>query len=243
MSVLVDRGIVYGPSGKALDVYRGDAGRSPLATVLLWHGRGPDERDVLEPLARVVAERGTVVFVPDWCSDAPDGGRCHLLESIAFVRERAGVFGGDPDRVLLAGWSMGGKAAAGIGVTAGWRPAGVVAIASGFDRPAPSTGTTPLDEIATTAAEPVPFWLVHGVMDPIVDVARSRDFAAALRRRGWPVTLLETDTDHAGVVMTEYDPSRGRCSATRAPLVAEAGLLSARVLAEAAATAGRPPPS
>ncbi|WP_067179937.1 hypothetical protein [Microtetraspora niveoalba] len=59
MDVLVDREIVYGPSGKALDVYRPDT-PSTLPAVLLWHGRGPDERDILAPLARA----------PDWRSAA-----------------------------------------------------------------------------------------------------------------------------------------------------------------------------
>ncbi|WP_066944289.1 hypothetical protein [Microtetraspora fusca] len=133
----VDRGVVYGPSRKALDVYRG--GPSPLPAVLLWHGRGPDERDVLEPLARAVAES-------------------------------------------------------------------------------------------------VPFWLVHGVHDPIVEVERSRRFAAALRGRGWPVALLEVESDHAGVVMTEYAAERGRCVPARDAHAVETGLLTARLIADAAAS-------
>jgi predicted dienelactone hydrolase len=50
-------------------------GSRPEPVVLLWHGVGPDERDVLEPLARATAALGLMVFVPDWQSDAPDGGR------------------------------------------------------------------------------------------------------------------------------------------------------------------------
>lgn len=237
MGVLVERGIVYGASGKALDVYRRHgAGLGP--TVLLWHGRGPDERDVLEPLARLVAERGPVVFVPDWRSDAPDGGQGHLWESIDFIRDNSGDFGGDSNRMVLAGWSLGGKAAAGIGVNEAasgrWSPSGVVCIACGFDRPAPSTGTVPLDDLATTAAEPVPFWLVHGTRDHIVNVEQSRRFAKALRGRGWRVTVVEADTDHAGIVMTEYDPRQGRCTGTEVRHAVEAGRLTANVLADAA---------
>ncbi|MFF4777125.1 alpha/beta hydrolase [Microtetraspora fusca] len=193
----------------------------------------------LEPLARAVAERGAVVFVPDWRSDAPDGGRRHLLESAAFVRKNAETFGADARRVLLAGWSMGGRAAAALGIggdSTGWRPCGVVCVASSFDRPATSTGTAPLAEIATTTAEPVPFWLVHGVRDPIVEAERSRRFAAALRGRGWPVTLLEVESDHAGVVMTEYAAERGRCVPARDAHAIETGLLTARLIADAAAS-------
>ncbi|MET8162498.1 hypothetical protein ABZT47_39585 [Sphaerisporangium sp. NPDC005289] len=242
VGVQVDRGIVYGQSGKALDVYRCH-GAVLRPIVLLWHGRGPDERDVLEPLARAVAERDVVVFVPDWRSDALDGGRGHLWESIVFVRDNAADFAGDAEQVVLAGWSLGGKAAAGVGVSGAtsdhWRPSGVVSIASGFDRPAPSTGTVPLDELATTAVDPVPFWLVHGSKDHIVDVEQSRRFAAGLRRRGWRVTVIEAETDHAGIVMTEYDPELGRCMGTQARHAVEAGRRTADVLAGAALGSGR----
>ncbi|MEV4461050.1 alpha/beta fold hydrolase [Microbispora sp. NPDC049633] len=235
----MERGVVYGPSGKGLDVHRCD-GSTLRPVVLLWHGRGPDERDVLDPLARAVAERGVVVFVPDWRSDAPDGGRAHLWESIVFVRDNAGDFGGDAARTVLAGWSLGGKAAAGVGVGGAgagagrWRPSGVVAIASGFDAPAPSTGRVPLDDVAATRIDPVPFWLVHGTRDAIVHVEKSRRFADALRERGWRATLIETETDHAGIVMTEYDPERGRCTPARVRHAIEAGRRTAEVLADAA---------
>ena len=38
--------------------------------MLLWHGVGPDERDVLETLAVQTAGYGLTVVVPDWRSDA-----------------------------------------------------------------------------------------------------------------------------------------------------------------------------
>jgi hypothetical protein len=54
-----------------MDVYSGaDGGHA----VLLWHGRWPEERAVLDPLARLAAGLGVAVFAPDWRSDAPDGG-------------------------------------------------------------------------------------------------------------------------------------------------------------------------
>jgi hypothetical protein len=71
--VLIERGVGYG-LGKLADVYRpGRDGPAPLA--LLWHGIGAGQRDVLGPLAAEVAGRGVAVIVPEWESDAPDGGR------------------------------------------------------------------------------------------------------------------------------------------------------------------------
>lgn len=61
--------------GKVLDIYlprQVETAAGPVPVVLLWPGVGPDQRDVLEPLARATAELGAMVFVPDWRSDAPD---------------------------------------------------------------------------------------------------------------------------------------------------------------------------
>ena len=203
--------------GKALDVYlphQAASGPGPAPVVLLWHGIGLDERDVLEPLARATAAYGVVVFVPDWRSDEPDGGRAHLLSSLAFVRQQATQFGGRADAIVLAGWSRGGNAAAALAVNpaavGGWRPMAVVSIASGFSTPAAMTGTAPAADLAELGTAPVPFWLVHGTSDLAVDVSESRKFATLLAEHGWPVQLEELATDHAGVVMTESDPERQR---------------------------------
>jgi len=76
---------------------------------------------------------------------------------------------------------------------------------------------------------------VHGTRDTQVDIRQSRDFAAAAAARGWPVDLAEPETDHGGVVMTEWDPTAGRCRPANAPHPVMAGQLSARTIAAAAA--------
>jgi hypothetical protein len=88
---------------------------------------------------------------------------------------------------------------------------------------------------AVAEAKPVPFRLVHGTRDTVVNIQQSRDFAAAAASRGWPASLAETDTDHAGIVMTEYDERTRRCRPTTAPDAIAAGLLSAASIAAAAA--------
>ncbi len=227
--------------GKLMDVYL-PARPGPSPVVLLWHGVGPDERDVLAALAATTARLGVVVTVPDWRSTQPDRGRAQLFASLDFVRDRAAALGGDPGSITLAGWSLGGRAAAGIAVnpavTPGWRPSAVVCLGSGFAAaPAPTTGTPPLTDLQHTGADPIPCWLVHGTRDSIAGIGESRGFAAALISRGWPVRLAEPDTDHAGVVMAEYDPGLQRCRPVYAGSAAAAGHLSARVLATAASGA------
>ncbi|MEV7805179.1 hypothetical protein AB0O28_19730 [Microbispora sp. NPDC088329] len=238
----VDRGIAYEAAGKLVDVYRrADAESDPV--MLLWHGSGPDQRTVLEPLARATAELGVVVFVPDWRSDAPDGGRAHLLASIAFVRAHAEAFRGDPDRVLLAGWSRGARAASGLAVDVsaaeGWRPSAVACLATGFGRPTPMSARVPLEAVTRGDLDPVPFWLLHGTDDELVDVKHSREFAGVLRDHAWPVRFHEMETNHAGIVMAQYDPGLGRCVPATGGHALEAGRRVAGILARAAGETAR----
>jgi predicted esterase len=262
--VLVERGVDYGLA-KLADIYWPDRdSAAPLA--LLWHGIGADERDVLEPLATAVSGLGVAVVVPDWESEAADGGRAHLLASVEFTlalaRARpAELATGSDGEFVLAGWSRGGKMAASLALNpltaGGWRPSAVVCLASGFSKgPAMSPiGNGPMTDLteaaeaarpaaAAAAAEtaapptPVPFHLVHGNRDTVVNIQQSRDFAVAAASRGWPVDLAETDTDHAGIVMTEYDESTRRCRPTTAPDAIAAGLLSAQTIASAAGRRG-----
>jgi predicted esterase len=246
--VLIERGVDYG-LGKLADIYRlGRAGPAPLA--LLWHGIGVDERDVLEPLAIEAARLGVAVVVPAWDSKAPDGGRAHLLASLDFARGLARarpdeLATGDDGEFVLAGWSRGGRMAASLALNpetaAGWRPCAVVCLAAGFRRETVMSPVRngPMADIAGAAgagAKPVPFHLVHGTRDTKVSIQQSRDFAAAAASHGWPVRLAEPDTDHAGIVMTEWDRSRRRCRPTTEPHAVTAGRLSAQTIAEATRT-------
>ncbi|MEU6171316.1 alpha/beta hydrolase [Streptantibioticus parmotrematis] len=233
-------GIAYGGSGQRLDVHRPAALTGTAPAVLLWHGRGPDERDVLAPLARAAASLGVVCFVPDWRPDAPDGGSTHLRESVAFVRRRGTDFGADTERVVLAGWSLGAKvavaAALAPGALDGWRPRAVVGIAGGYSGPDPLTGRDPWEALAEAddSVPATPVSLIHGTVDPVVDVEQSRRLHTALRDQGRPTSLHEPATDHAGVIMTAYDPEALRCRPSDADHAQRAGALSARLIADAA---------
>ena len=240
MSIALLSGLGYGEGGQRLDVYHPEDSPGTLPIVLLWHGRGPDERDVLTPLARHAASLGLVCVVPDWRPDAPDGGRTHLRESVEFGRRHGADFSGDPGRITLAGWSLGGKTAVAValdpGSLDGWRPRAVVAIAGGYTTPDPLTGRATMDRLAAGGdlAPAVPLHLVHGTADDIVDITQPRRLHAALRARDWPSALTELDADHAGVVMTEYDPEARRCRPSESERVLRAGSRTAHIIAEAA---------
>lgn len=253
---MVERGVLYG-QGKLADVYWPNTD-TPAPLALLWHGIGT-ERDVLEPLATAVSRLGVAVVVPDWEPGAADGGQAQLLASVDFTRalarERpAELKTGSDGEFVLAGWSRGGKMAASLAlnpaIAGGWRPSAVVCLASGyFKGPAMSPiGNGPMADLteaadhaepadptgAASKPKPVPFRLVHGNRDTVVNIQQSRAFAAAAASRGWPADLAEMDTDHAGIVMTTYDESTRRCRPTTAPHAIAAGLHSAQTIASAA---------
>ncbi|MEW2030652.1 prolyl oligopeptidase family serine peptidase [Streptomyces roseifaciens] len=246
----VTRTLARTATGKAVDVY-GRPGAAGAPAVLLWHGMGPDEREIVRPVAEAAAAQGVVVLAADWRSDAADRGMAHLLDSLAFVRERAAEFGGDPGRVVVAGWSAGAGAAVATALRPdlfdGWRPAAVVGLAGRYDVPARTTGSVPLKDLADftgltgiagltagTAPAPVPVRLVHGTVDDQVDIRSSWEFAAALQGHGWPVRLDEPRTDHAGVLGSEFDPALGRLRPSTAEHTLEGGRITARALVEAA---------
>jgi predicted esterase len=242
---LVERGVPFG-SGKTLDVYRpADGGGRPGPTVLLWHGVGPDERDVVGPLAAQVAgTHGLTVVASDWRSDAADGGHAHLQASLTYVRAAAPSLGGlGEDSVVLAGWSRGGRNAAAAAVhpaaVGGWRPMAVVCLGAAFLRAAPVTHGSPIEDLAACDAPPVPFWLVHGTLDTVVPVAASREWAQLLTAKGWPVRLETPETDHAGVIGAQYDKAAGRTVQATAAHAVAAGELSAAMIGEAGRLAWR----
>jgi predicted esterase len=211
-------------TGRLVDVYRGDGSGS----VLLWHGRGPDERDALRTLASALAPAKRHVYVPDWNSTAADGGRADLLASLSWVRGRAG---GD-ERFVLAGWSRGAAAAAAVVLNGvdGWRPGAFVGLAGGYRQPEPIHGIDVIECAARWPAD-VPCTLVHGVDDEVVPVDRSRELAAALLDVGIRVQLHELPTNHAGVVLARYDRVLRRAVATNDPAVLAVGERTVRALA------------
>ena len=177
--------------------------------MLLWHGRQPDMRSAVAPLAGLIAARGPTVHAADWNSHADDGGRSDLLRSIRFVRESMQSAGADPDALVLVGWSLGGTAAAGLTLHARRLDVGIahtVCLAGGFPAPDPISGVHLTDRIPSSKS-PSSFTLLHGIADDIVPVAASRAFGQQLAQAGWPVDVVELPTDHGGIAGAELDPT------------------------------------
>lgn len=203
--------------GRLTDVFR-PPGAAGDPVVLLWHGSGPDEREVLAPLASGIARLGALVLVPDWRSDDPVIGPVELVDSITFARTAAGELGGDPGRIVLAGWSLGANAAAAVaerpGIADGWHPSGLVGLAGSYDE-SPFDGHPGAGGPVGGAGRPV--LVAHGTEDPVVPPAGSVAAAGRLAEAGWRVVLRQLDTDHAGIIGTEYNPWRKICEPTSDP--------------------------
>jgi predicted esterase len=106
---------------------------------------------------------------------------------VDFVRKQCSDLGGDPGRIVLAGWSRGGRAAAGVVMSRdavpGWRPLALVGIAASYRPRAPTSGSSPLSDLKAGGQDPIPVWLVHGLHDSVVDPGQSLVFIAHWPRR------------------------------------------------------------
>jgi phospholipase/carboxylesterase len=189
------------------------ASGDPAGLLILHHGRGADERDllgladVLDPQRRlhVVTPRGPLT-VPGWGGyhwytvprvgyPDPETFRRAYVSLAAFhdeVWERTGIA---PERTVLGGFSMGSVMSYALGL-AGERPspAGILAF-SGFipsvEGWQPDLGSRP----------ELPVFIAHGRQDPIMDVAFARRAAELLVAAGLTVSYHESDAGH------QIDPS------------------------------------
>lgn len=195
----------YAP-GRLVDVH----GDGQDGVVLLWHGRGPNERTVLGPLARAVTPSGVRVLAADWDSTAADHGRSDVLGSLEYARRTAAGLGIAPADVAVVGWSLGATAALSLAVgPAG--PARTVLLAPGDGPRAVSAATgEPLPEVFPAPAGPHGIDLIHGSRDDISHPALVHALAARLRRAGWQPTVTELAVDHSGIVGLAIDPETQR---------------------------------
>jgi predicted peptidase len=120
-------------------------------------------------------------------------------------------FGGDPDRVLLAGLSLGAYGAWVVASEAPDRYAAIVSVAGGIVAPPymrarlrelpPALESD--DPYAATAArvKDVPAWLFHGAEDATVPVTESRRIVAALKAAG----ASPRYTEYAGAPHNVWD--------------------------------------
>ncbi|MGZ6616371.1 MAG: alpha/beta hydrolase [Solirubrobacteraceae bacterium] len=180
----------------------------PAGLLILHHGRGADEHDLLGLADVLDPERRLHVVTPraplrisgwpgyHWYTvprvGYPDHETFHAAydELAAFhdaTWERTGV---TPARTVLGGFSMGSVMSYALGL-AGDRPvpAGILAF-SGFI-PTVDGWQPDLGSRGT-----LPVFIAHGRQDPVMDVAFARRARELLETAGLPVTYLESDAAH-----------------------------------------------
>ena len=180
----------------------------PAGLLMLHHGRGADEHDllgladVLDPERRlhVVTPRAPLT-IPGWPGyhwytvprvGFPDHDTFHAAydQLAAFhdaTWERTGI---TPERTVLGGFSMGSVMSYALGLAATRPvPAGILAF-SGF---IPTVDGWQPDLLSHGT---LPVFIAHGRQDPVMDVAFARRAHELLEAAGLPVTYLEADAAH-----------------------------------------------
>jgi len=178
----------------------------PAGALILLHGRGADEHDLI-PLLEVLDPDQRLVGVTPRAPLPGDGG-FHWYESarigspdpVTYGAARAALDGwlqllperlGVPwERCVVGGFSQGATMAYALGLAAGRpAPAGVLAL-SGF---LPHVEGSPLD---LAGPERPPLTLAHGTLDPVIDVALGRASRDILVAAGLDVHYRETPVAH-----------------------------------------------
>ena len=170
--------------------------------LVLFHGRGADERDLFPLLDLLDPERRMLGVTPRGPLHLPPGGaHWYAVERIGYpdpatftetfalaaswlddLADEAGV---PPERTVLGGFSQGAVMTFALGLGAGRpRPAGLIAL-SGFMPTVPGFDldlTQPLPRCA----------IAHGALDPVISVEWSRDARARLVEADADVTYHES---------------------------------------------------
>lgn len=184
----------------------------PAGLLILHHGRGTDEHDllgladVLDPQRRlrVITPRAPLILPGSpgyhWYTvprvGYPDRETFHAAfdKLAAFHDETWERTGMAPGRTVLGGFSMGSVMSYALGLAGGRPvPAGILAF-SGF---IPTVESWQPD---LTSRARLPVFIAHGRRDPIISVQFARRAHQLLADAGLPVTYLESDAGH------EIDP-------------------------------------
>jgi phospholipase/carboxylesterase len=187
-------------------LYRPAAG-DPEGALVLLHGRGADEHDLLPLLDLLDPERrllGATARGP--LSLPPGGAHWYVVRRVGYpdpgtfhstYPQLAGWLDGmlaehgiPPERTVLGGFSQGSVMSYALGLGAGRpRPAGIIAL-SGF---LPSVEGFELD---LDSAAGLPVAIGHGTEDPVISVEFGRDARDRLLDAGADVTYRESPMAH-----------------------------------------------
>src|SRR5690606_19843548 len=209
----VGDGVAYADGVRhKLDVYAPEQRGAPAPVVFFIYGGGWNrgERADYQFVGRALASRGFVAVIADYRL-VPEVRYPGFLEDSAnalrWVQDNIAAYGGDPNRLFLAGHSAGAYNAVMLALDPSFRREygvtlpilGVAALSGPYDfypfeyfevqeafgqAPSPE-GTQPINLIT---AEAPPMYLATGTSDPIVRMQNTERFADRLRAQGVWVT-------------------------------------------------------
>ena len=179
------------------------AERTPEGALVLFHGRGADERDLYPMLDALDPERRLLGITPRGPLSLPPGG-AHWYRLGGIPTPDPGTFfesfeaagalldglSMPIERVVIGGFSQGAVMSWALGLGAGRpRPAGIVAL-SGF---MPEVEGFELD---LSGLEGYPIAVAHGSLDPVIPVEFGRAAAERVRAAGADLLWRETPVPH-----------------------------------------------
>ena len=220
---------------QALDVWRpADAHQAPVVVWFYGGSWNSGERGDYGFAARAFAERGFVVVVPDYRL-VPAVRYPAFVEdaaaAVAWTRANIARFGGDPDRILLAGHSAGAYIAVTLALDARYLAAygvdaaavkGAACLAGPYDfypfttdaareafgRAHDLTTTQPVNH---ARADAPPLWLANGTADTIVRPRNAAALGARMRAVGGRAQAVHYEgLDHYDIVMALARPFRAK---------------------------------
>lgn len=227
------RGIAYGEDPRQqLDVYRPRGGAGPYPVVVFFYGGNwsSGSRSGYGYVGRALAARGIVAVVPDYRLAPAHRYPAFVEDGAAAVRwakAHAAQFGGDPQRIVLAGHSAGAYIAAALAVDEKWLGAdraavkGLVGIAGPYDfarEDSPATikafgvgrAAEDISPIAFAGAGDPPALLLTGAKDRVVNPYISEAFALALTNAAVPAEFRRYEgIGHVEIVTAIARPFRG----------------------------------
>lgn len=229
-----DSSAVYDvPHGLSLDLYRPrPAASTPAPVVVFLHGGGwkTGQREQYRFVGERLAQQGILAIVADYRTYPRSTFPGFVEDSaaaVAWAREHASEYGGDPQRLYVAGHSAGAQIAALIGTDArylaahGLKPqdlAGVIGLSGPYDFVieggyeevfGPPAQWPDAQAVNFVNGDEPAFLLVHGTGDKVVEAKDSQELADKLGKAGNPAEVVWLPgAGHLASLTAIYDPGR-----------------------------------
>jgi len=189
-----------------LDYRLRPAAGDPEGALVLLHGRGADEHDLVALFDLLDPERRLVGVTPRGPLSLPPGGaHWYVVRQIGYpdpgtflatVQQASGWLDALPEltgvpleRTVIGGFSQGAVMSYALGLGEGRPPLAAIVALSGF--------MPTVDGFALDAGRAVPVAIGHGTGDPVIGVEWSRQARDRLEAAGTAVTYRESPMGHS----------------------------------------------